>query len=607
MTSVLSNIYSTASHQTTFRVAIIGGGIGGLSLALGLNKYPHIDYHIYEAAPSFGEIGAGVSFGPNAQRALELIGGGAKEAFLKHATTNMWSSHVNTWAEYIVGKGPNAGEKIGVQRNATGQQSVHRAKFLDELVQGVPAQRSHFDKRLVSLEDTSDGPVIMHFKDGTEATADAVIGADGIHSVVRTYVLGGEAAKPVYTGCAVYRKLISMDAAIEKLGAEYAQNCHFICGPDTEDLSVWALNDMPPAPVFASNCVCMLGDAAHATTPFQGSGAGQAIEDALVLSVLLAKVTDKIQLPNAFSAYDQVRRPRSQKVVTTSRQAGNLIAMKLDGVGPDKEKMRANLKTRMHWIWGRDLGSQNREAVKLFEENYVSSHRTRPVLTRSAQKLTPITLYKHKKYTHIGMALAKFMDVESHSIEQWVDFSGENVDHGGTRIRQRLLDHAQGPNVQGTKVTSISPPQETVSSKKILGTGDSKDISSRTINPYPQESTTTIPSPPSSAVPASKKGQAYVPPQKRAAASSTAILKSDSVDNSDKKQSVVSPNNPMSASGPKEGWSPAENKPLTGRATRTPSKQKRTSKPKHSKTVKPRKTALWFSGEKKRALDQPWR
>ena len=138
---------------------------------------------------------------------------------------------------------------------------------------------------------------------------------------------------------------------------------------NTENLSTWALWDMPPAPTYTTRNVCMMGDAAHATTPFQGSGAGQAIEDALVLETLLGKVEDPLQIPVAFSAYDQVRRPRTQKVVSTSREAGQVFAMRAEGIGKDVEKMARNLETRMHWIWGRDLGAQNREAVRLFEES----------------------------------------------------------------------------------------------------------------------------------------------------------------------------------------------------------------------------------------------
>ena len=113
----------------------------------------------------------------------------------------------------------------------------------------------------------------------------------------------------------------------------------------------------------------MLGDAAHATTPYQGQGAGQAIEDALVISAVLAKVQTPNQIPNALAAYDQIRRPRAQRIVETSREAGLLAGMSLQGVGDDLDKMGGNLKTRMHWVWNRDMVAQAGEAVELFEES----------------------------------------------------------------------------------------------------------------------------------------------------------------------------------------------------------------------------------------------
>ena len=271
------------------------------------------------------------------------------------------------------------------------------------------------------------------FKDGTAATADCVIGADGIHSPCREHILGSkEAAKPVFSGTVAYRSLVPMDEAIEALGDEYAMNCYTRCGPgklimtypiefgellnvvvmdekhesweqekwivpadwmqldgsfeswgrisreiinllNKPDLSTWALFDMPPTPTYYLNKVAMLGDAAHATTPFQGQGAGQAIEDALVLGTLLSKVGDKAQIANAFFAYDQVRRPRSQKIIGTSRDAGDLYRMVKEGVGSDVEKMKEELDVRMRWIWGRDQKKQCAEAVQLFEESLAES------------------------------------------------------------------------------------------------------------------------------------------------------------------------------------------------------------------------------------------
>ena len=102
MSSVPNSTTSKSPTPFSYNVAIVGGGIGGLTLALGLLKYSHIDVQIYESAPSFGWIGAGVAIGPNGQRALELISPAAKEAFDKHATPNMWCSKAKNFAAYIV-------------------------------------------------------------------------------------------------------------------------------------------------------------------------------------------------------------------------------------------------------------------------------------------------------------------------------------------------------------------------------------------------------------------------------------------------------------------------------------------------------------------------
>ena len=121
----------------------------------------------------------------------------------------------------------NEGQVISLQENATGMQSVHRAHFLNELVKLYPAQRAHFGKRLVKIEEKGEGNGMkLHFLDGTTAFADALIGADGIHSKVRLHIIGDThpAAKPEFAGSVAYRGLVPMDAAVEKLGAEYAQN-----------------------------------------------------------------------------------------------------------------------------------------------------------------------------------------------------------------------------------------------------------------------------------------------------------------------------------------------------------------------------------------------
>ena len=100
----------------------------------------------------------------------------------------------------------------------------------------------------------------------------------------------------------------------------------------------------------------------------EGQGAGQAIEDACVLSALLGEVKKPRMIKNAFLAYDQVRRVRTQRVVSTSRETGRLISFRGEGIGDDLEKLREILSNRAHWLWNRDMAAQNKEALLLFEE-----------------------------------------------------------------------------------------------------------------------------------------------------------------------------------------------------------------------------------------------
>ena len=93
---------STADSLQSLRLAIIGGGIGGICTALGLLQHPHIDVQIYEATSGFGEIGAGIAVSENARRALKLIAPAASAAFDKVATTNMWPEYKKRMATYIV-------------------------------------------------------------------------------------------------------------------------------------------------------------------------------------------------------------------------------------------------------------------------------------------------------------------------------------------------------------------------------------------------------------------------------------------------------------------------------------------------------------------------
>jgi salicylate hydroxylase len=128
-----------------------------------------------------------------------------------------------------------------------------------------------------------------------------------------------------------------------------------------------------------------MGDAAHATTPHQGQGAGMAFEDSLVLSNILGQVLGKTtstaasasgkgkakastfhqEIESCFHAYDEVRRVRTQKLTSTSREMGEIIGFVGEGIGRDFAKIKANLDTRMDWIWNVDLPQEIMRGVRL--------------------------------------------------------------------------------------------------------------------------------------------------------------------------------------------------------------------------------------------------
>ena len=126
------------------------------------------------------------------------------------------------------------------------------------------------------------------------------------------------------------------------------------------DPTQWAIFEHPHISAYSRSRVAILGDAAHASTPHQGAGAGQAIEDAHVLAELLADpgVTTAEHIMAAFKAYDAVRRPRSQKVVTTSKENAHLLCLCLEGVGDDEEQLKTTFQERLRWLWDVNIQEQ---------------------------------------------------------------------------------------------------------------------------------------------------------------------------------------------------------------------------------------------------------
>ncbi|KAI9926708.1 hypothetical protein ASPWEDRAFT_177282 [Aspergillus wentii DTO 134E9] len=416
-----------------FHVAIIGGGIAGVTLAIALH-HRQIPVTIYEQAAAFGEVGAGVSFSPNAVQAMKTSHGGIYDAFAKVCTRNLWPSKQNVWFDYLDGYTNDAVAQSGNDQgiaftisNSLGQNGVHRAHFLNELIKLVPQGISKFDKRLESINERDDGKIVLGFADGSKDETDVVIGCDGIKSFVRSTIVGKDhpSASPSYTHKYAYRGLVPMEEAVKAVGEELASNSCMHMGPgghmltfpvnqgkilnivafhtttdewadyprltrsgkreealkDFEgfgpnvtnllkltqpELNIWAIFDLGdhPVPTFTKGRVCISGDAAHATSPHHGAGAGFCIEDTAVLATLLAddRVQSHKDLEAALAVYDESRRERSQWLVQSSRRIGDCYEWRAEGVGRDFAKIEEEINTRNGMIANVDVDGMCEEA-----------------------------------------------------------------------------------------------------------------------------------------------------------------------------------------------------------------------------------------------------
>ncbi|KAK3317115.1 salicylate hydroxylase [Cercophora scortea] len=422
---------------TGIRIAIIGGGLTGATLANALFHVPGLAVHVYESAPTFSERGASVALSTNALQALKQVIPASTELLARAGAVPMNSSRAR------LGSGPLAGTLVvemggGVESGV----GVHRAALLRELLAPLPPSLLHANKKLTSLAQNKvgDGEVEVRFEDGTVERFDAVIGADGIFSSVRNYVLGDDAARhaPSPAGWWDCRVLVSFEKAKATIGEQYfdmpRQNAWMgdggfilhdvLDGGKTVQLAICLVEKEPPkerkrpltsemlnealrgwldgpiakaaielivdqpnlhgysewehksTPTYANGRVCIVGDAAHATTPWQGAGAGQAFEDAVILGHLMSNLSsdpndttrpvDKIAA--AFQAFDAVRRPRCQRVIDSSRSTGLLTCGQDPDVGLDPDKLRAAFAGRWNFIFSLDLEEYKQEALDMMKQ-----------------------------------------------------------------------------------------------------------------------------------------------------------------------------------------------------------------------------------------------
>ncbi|KAI0272657.1 FAD/NAD-P-binding domain-containing protein [Gloeopeniophorella convolvens] len=209
----------TEPSQRDFCVAIVGGGICGVILAIGLRR-AGIKVDIFEAASRYGEVGAGIGIGPNAVRILDYLG--ILDEVAAHTAEKVPDLHS---FRFHTGWGNHELVYTYPARPDDLRLGLHRAAFLDALVTFLDSEMvtTHFNKRCVKVVPSTEkaGLSVIHFADGTSHETNLVVGADGIRSTVRQFVADEDAPTKTlsFSSCSAYRGLIHV-SAFEKAGVE---------------------------------------------------------------------------------------------------------------------------------------------------------------------------------------------------------------------------------------------------------------------------------------------------------------------------------------------------------------------------------------------------
>ncbi|KAL8419193.1 hypothetical protein RB594_002414 [Gaeumannomyces avenae] len=437
---------AAAPDDARLHVAIIGGGVAGVALALGLQTRG-VSFALYERAPAVTDVGAGIGLSPNAERAMLLLdrdptGGGPVAGGYRRVLTPNGLDYFQ-WVEGL--RTNEVRYKLHVGKD--GFQGCRRSDLVEAMVAGIApggCGRVELGKQLVDIRQQDDDqagvgkkekPIEMTFADGTTARADVVVGCDGIRSRVRQVMFGpaSPVSHPCYSGKFCFRTLVPMDRARAALGLERTHTRFMYNGPRAhaitypvgqgaslvlnvlvvvtdpagtrgwdlaatggrqtapgtreearaavegfhpafraivdllpDNLEKWAIFDSldDPAPTYAAGGICLAGDAAHATGPHLGAGAGFGVEDALALSTLLeavdgaAGVEGRAQaVARALEVYDELRRERTQWLVGATREVVELFQWDHSGMSEDEhwERFARVIPARFHQIWDYDL------------------------------------------------------------------------------------------------------------------------------------------------------------------------------------------------------------------------------------------------------------
>jgi salicylate hydroxylase len=361
----------TSRARRRQRIVIVGAGIGGLTAAAALCRMEGFEVAVYERAAQLGEVGAGLQMAPNAVKVIQALG--LEERFRRIASEPEVRLSLKWDDGTVRAREPFRGRMEEVY--GASYHTAHRADLHRLLLSLVPDKAIHTGAECVSVANTASGAV-LRLANGEEVEGDAVIGADGIHSAVRTQVFGRSEAR--FTNQICWRLILPMDElhkAAGKLpvpldGSEYTgwlgPTGHVLFYPlrGGELLNIfagrvsqqwadeawavpsaidemldaysgwhpgmlevmsraaetykWGIYDRDPLERWVSGRVALLGDAAHPMMPTLAQGAAISMEDGYALARHLDAGSSNIAA--ALSAYERQRQPRAGRVQLQARQ-----------------------------------------------------------------------------------------------------------------------------------------------------------------------------------------------------------------------------------------------------------------------------------------------
>lgn len=382
------------------RALVIGGGPGGLAAAVALGRVG-VEAHVFEQASELREIGAGVGLQPNAMKALRSMG---------LADRLLEGRPVLEWMDFHAAQGAVLARlPVGLASRSYGMPGLFalRSDIQSALLGALDRTLVHTGSRCVGVEEDAHG-VLAHFADGRSAAGTVLVGADGIHSLVRQEVVGD--GEPSYRGAVAWRSVVVPDRELfpsDAMKLFLGTGAQFIMANVGDNRVAWSAvalapeadeagaqgrkdevlerfrsfgepvqallaqtpeaeilrngtYDRDPVRRWSSERTTLLGDAAHPTSPFIGQGLGMALEDAVALAqelAMTAGLSDESLIAHAFSGYEQRRLERTTRVVLRSRRSARFLLSPQPALCRVREKIIGVLpEASWGWLLRRSYG-----------------------------------------------------------------------------------------------------------------------------------------------------------------------------------------------------------------------------------------------------------